>query len=125
MAVGFLQRREFDRLKKLFDCLFISSFIVKDVLLDGVVEECGLLVHESNLLSEVALIIVFQPYVIKQDPSAGRLIKALKELDDSRLTASRMTYDAYLFSCFGLKTGISEDRLSFTLILKGDVVELD
>ena len=77
------------------------------------------------MLSEIALIIVLNLDIIDQDPSAGRLVKALKEFDDCRLSTPRMPHDAYLLPCFDFETRISEYRLRLPFILKGNIAEFN
>ena len=62
---------------------------VADVLLDGAVEEDGLLTHDPDIISEPADIEVPQILTVQQNLAAVRIVKSLDELDTSGLATAR------------------------------------
>ena len=65
-----------------------SRTVIANVISDCIVKKSRLLTYNSKARAKVMNIIIFNVYSINQDLSILKIIESLKELEDSRLSAT-------------------------------------
>ena len=104
--------------------LFRTAAVVTDVVLDAADEECGLLTHQTVLSTEGVQIELFDVSAVEQNLARSRVVESEQQLNDSGLSAARVSDEGELPS-FDFEGQVFEHQFLSLRILESHVLELN
>jgi hypothetical protein len=105
--------------------LFLADIreVVCNVVLDGVVEEFGLLRHSAEVLTQTVNVIVCNGSTVYRDFAISAAVESQQQFEDGGLTAPRRTHKIHPFPSRNIEGDVFECRLFPAFVLEPHIFE--